>query len=309
MATQPDDDFSFEIEDEITPVSNNQDNIEIEDDTPEADRGREPMPAEVVEELENDELEEYSEKVKTRLKQMKKVWHDERREKERLQREQTEVVTAAQRLLEENRLLKNNLSQGEQYLLNSYKQNTEYELEMAKRAYREAYESGDSDRLIDAQEQLNAASYKAQQLNSYRPTLQDPEPEVEQYVQPTQVPSPDQKTVAWQERNTWYGTDPEMTASALGLHQKLINERGPQYAGTDDYWTNIDRTMRRRFPDYFGEEAAPARETKPAASVVAPASRSRSPKKIVLKQSQLAIAKKLGLTPEQYARELMKMEN
>jgi len=310
MATQPDDDFSFEIEDEITPVPNgNKPEIEIEDDTPEADRGREPMPKEVVEELENDELEEYSEKVKTRLKQMKKVWHDERREKERLMREQTEALSAAQRLLEENRLLKNNLSQGEQHLLNSYKQNTEYELEMAKRAYREAYESGDSDKLIDAQEQLNAASYKAQQLNSYRPTLQAPEPAVEQYVQPTQAPSPDQKTIAWQERNTWYGTDPEMTASALGLHQKLINERGPQYAGTDDYWTNIDKTMRRRFPDYFGEEAAPARETKPAAPVVAPASRSRSPKKIVLKQSQLAIAKKLGLTPEQYARELMKMEN
>jgi hypothetical protein len=310
MAIQPDDDFSFEIEDENTPVpDSNKPDIEIEDDTPEADRGREPMPKEVVEELENDELEEYSEKVKTRLKQMKKVWHDERREKERLQREQTEALSAAQRLLEENRLLKTNLSQGEQHLLNSYKQNTEYELEMAKRAYREAYESGDSEKLIDAQEKLNAASYRAQQLNSYRPTLQAPEVEVEQPTQPVQAPRPDQKTIAWQERNTWYGSDPEMTASALGLHQKLINERGPQYAGTDEYWTNIDKTMRRRFPDYFGEEAAQPRETKPAASVVAPASRSRSPKKIVLKQSQLTIAKKLGLTPEQYARELMKMEN
>lgn len=310
MATKPnDDDFSFEIEDENTPVPDSKPEIEVEDDTPEADRGREPMPKEVVDELEADELEEYSEKVKTRLKQMKKVWHDERREKERLQREQAEALTAAQRLLEENRQLKSNLTQGEQYLLNSYKQNSEYELEMAKRAYREAYESGDADKLVEAQEKLNVASYKAQQLNSYRPTGQAPEPEVEQRAQPVQVPTPDQKTIAWQERNTWYGSDPEMTASALGLHQKLINERGPQYAGTDDYWTNIDKTMRRRFPDYFGEEAAPQRETKPAASVVAPASRSRSPKKIVLKQSQLAIAKKLGLTPEQYARELMKMEN
>ena len=102
-----------------------------------------------------------------------------------------------------------------------------------------------------------------------------------------------------------------MTASALGLHQKLINERGPQFAGTDEYWDAVDKTMRRRFPDYFGDEVVekPAsRESKPP-TVVAPASRSRSPKKIVLKQSQLAIAKKLGLTPEQYARELMKMEN
>jgi hypothetical protein len=102
-----------------------------------------------------------------------------------------------------------------------------------------------------------------------------------------------------------------MTASALGLHQKLVNERGPQYVGTDEYWTAVDKTIRRRFPDYFGEEEAPRtsqRETK-SSQVVAPASRSRSPKKIVLKQSQLSIAKRLGLTPEQYARELLKTEN
>lgn len=311
MATKPDDDdFSFEIEDENTPVpEDNKPEIDVEDDTPEADRGREPMPKEIVEELEADELEEYSEKVKLRLKQMKKVWHDERREKERLMREQNEALAAAQRLLEENRQLKSTLSNGEMSLLDSYKQTANYEAEAAKRAYREAYESGDADKLVEAQEKLTEAQYKLQQLNAYRPTLQAQETPVETPAQPVQAPQLDQKTVAWQERNQWYGTDPEMTASALGLHQKLMNERGPQYAGTDEYWTTIDKTMRRRFPDYFGEEAAPSRETKPAAPVVAPASRSRSPKKIVLKQSQIAIAKKLGLTPEQYARELMKMEN
>jgi hypothetical protein len=120
--------------------------------------------------------------------------------------------------------------------------------------------------------------------------------------------------MAWQERNTWYGTDPEMTATALGLHQRLINERGPQFAGTDEYWGVVDKTMRRRFSDYFGDEmdngdTKPTAREQKASSVVAPASRTRSPKKIVLKQSQLAIAKRLGLTPEQYARELMKMEN
>ena len=310
MATKPnDDDFDFEIEDENTPVpEDNTPEIDVEDDTPEEDRGREPMPKEVVEELEADELEEYSEKVKTRLKQMKKVWHDERREKERLQREQNEALAAAQRLLDENRKLKATLSEGEQTLVGSFKQAAEYEAEAARRAYREAYEVGDTDKILEAQEKLNAASYKLQQLNSYQPTLQATEYAVEQPVQTPQIPQPDTKTLAWQERNTWYGTDPEMTASALGLHQKLVNERGPQYVGSDEYWTTIDKTMRRRFPDYFGEEAAPSRESKPA-PVVAPASRSRSPKKIVLKQSQLTIAKKLGLTPEQYARELMKMEN
>ena len=319
MATKPtDDDFQWEIEGETVESASpeaetGKPELEVEDDTPEADRGREPMPKEIVEELEKDELEEYSEKVKLRLKQMKKVWHDERREKEREAREKAEALSAAQRLLEENRKLRSTLSEGEGQLINSYKQAAEYEAEMARKAYRDAYESGDTDKIIDAQEKLNAASYKLQQLSSYKPTLQAVEPEVEFTSEPVNVPKPDAKTLAWQERNTWYGTDPEMTASALGLHQKLVTERGPQYAGTDEYWAHIDTTMRRRFPDYFGEDEVasgkPAvRDAKPAA-VVAPASRSRSPKKIVLKQSQIAIARKLGLTPEQYARELMKTEN
>jgi hypothetical protein len=315
MATQPNDDFEFEIENDDTPVSDegNKPDIEVEDDTPEADRGREPMPKEIVEELEADELEEYSEKVKLRLKQMKKVWHDERREKERLQREQAEAIAATQRILEENRKLKSTLSRGEESLLNSYKQAAEYEAEAARRAYREAYEAGDTDKVLEAQEKLNTAAYKLQQLNNYRPALQPEEKVVEQAAPAVNVPAPDTKTLAWQERNTWYGSDAEMTASALGLHQKLVTERGPQYAGTDEYWATIDKTMRRRFPEYFGTEIeADTGDTKEVArkrSVVAPASRSRSPKKIVLKQSQLALAKKLGLTPEQYARELMKTEN
>jgi hypothetical protein len=308
MATKPaDDDIQWEVEAE--DAENTQ--LEVVDDTPEADRGREPMPKEIVAELESDELEEYSDKVKTRLKQMKKVWHDERREKERVQREQHEALSAAQRLLEENRQLKRTLSQGEQSLVGSYKQTAEYEVDAAKRAYRDAYESGDADKVVDAQEKLSRATLRLQQVEQYRPTLQHQETEVDIVPQQVQQPRLDQKTVTWQESNTWYGTDPEMTASALGLHQKLVNERGPQYVGSDEYWTAIDKTMRRRFPDYFGEEEAPktsSRENK-GANVVAPASRSRSPKKIVLKQSQLAIAKRLGLTPEQYARELMKTEN
>ena len=315
MSMQNDDfeDFSYEIEDE-TPVSEaEKPEIEIEDDTPEVDRGREPMPKELVEELEADELEEYSDKVKTRLKQMKKVWHDERREKEREMREKAEALSVAQRVLDENRRLKSTLAQGEQSLLGSYKQTAEFELNEARREYRDAYEAGDTDRVIDAQEKLNKASYRLQQIENYVPTLQEEHNEVEIPQQQVQIPTPDQKTMAWQERNMWYGTDPEMTASALGLHQRLINERGPQFAGTDEYWGVIDKTMRRRFSEYFGDEmdngdTKPTAREQKASSVVAPASRTRSPKKIVLKQSQLVIARKLGLTPEQYARELMKME-
>ena len=319
MATQSNDEFEFEIETETdeTPVSaaRSKPNIEIEDDTPAQDRGREPMPKEIVDELEADELEEYSEKVKLRLKQMKKVWHDERREKERAFREQQETLSAAQRLFEENKRLKFTLSEGEGQLLTSYKQQTDYELKDAERAYRDAYEAADTDRIVEAQRKLTDASLKMQQLNNYTPTLQAPETEVQVPQERVNIQQPDRTTMAWQERNQWYGADPEMTASALGLHQKLVNERGPTFVGSDEYWTTVDKTIRRRFPDYFGEDevanggSRPATRESKSTSVVAPASRSRSSKKITLSTTQLAVAKKFGLTPEQYAREVMKMEN
>tara|TARA_R110000868_G_scaffold9970_3_gene49061 strand:+ start:2172 stop:3092 length:921 start_codon:yes stop_codon:yes gene_type:complete len=290
--------------------------IVIEDDTPAADRGKEPMPKEIVDELEADELEEYSDKVKTRLKQMKKVWHDERREKERAAREKDEALSYAQRVLAENNYLKQTLSVGEQSLVNSYQQAAQLEATEARREYKEAYEAGDSDKVIAAQEKLNEVGRKLSQLRTYKPTVQAPAAGVQSAPNAAPIPRPDTKTMAWQERNTWWGVDPEMTASALGLHQKLERERGPQYVGSDEYWDSIDNTMRRRFPEYFdgGEETQTGSEqpatrtsTRPA-TVVAPASRSTSSKKIVLKQSQLSIAKKLGITPEQYAREQRKLQ-
>jgi hypothetical protein len=314
MASKPDEDFEIDVEtDDDTPESRtNAPDIEIEDDTPEADRNREPMPKDIVDELEADELEEYSDKVKTRLKQMKKVWHDERREKERVLREQQEVLAAAQRMFEENNRLKSTLSDGENYLLSSYRNAAEIETREAERTYREAYESGDSDRMVEAQRKLTDVALRKQQIDNYQPTLQVPTNTVQNYQEPMRIPQPDASTMAWQERNQWYGTDAEMTASALGLHQKLLNERGPQFAGSDEYWQTIDKTMSRRFPEYFGDEVAdgnsPVARPK-TTTVVASASRSRSPKKIRLTTTQLAVAKKFGLTPEQYAREVVKMEN
>ena len=304
MNTEHKDDFDFEIEGEEKPV------IEVEDDTPEEDRGREPMPKDIVEELDADELEEYSDKVKTRLKQMKKVWHDERREKERAFREQQEAISVAQRIFDENRRLKATLSQGEQSLVGSWQQAAKLEAEQARRAYKEAYESGDSEKLIAAQEAMQNASYRLNQLSNYQPTLQNTEPEVQLPQPQVNVPTPDRKALAWQERNEWWGSDEEMTAAALGLHQKLIRQYGNNHAGTDEYWQAIDTTMRKRFPEHFGEPEKPTgtKQASRTANVVAPASRSTSSKKIVLKQSQIMIAKKLGLTPEQYAQEVMKME-
>lgn len=298
--------FDMEGEDEDSKSA-----LEVIDDTPPEDRGRTPMPKEVVDDFEADELEEYSEKVKTRLKQGKKLYHDERREKERVLRENQEAVNAASRLLEENRRLKTMLSTGEQTLLQSLKTSVSNEALIAERDLREAYQENDPDKIVDAQRKLSAATIRSQQLETYQPNnyLQAEDNQVQNTSSQVQYPTPDAKATAWQESNTWFGTDQEMTATALGLHQKLIGERGAQYAGTDEYWQTIDKTMRRRFADYFGEDEAEdkPREAKP--TVVAPASRSRSPKKITLKKTQLELARKLGITPEQYAKELMKLEN
>lgn len=324
---QKKDDFEFEIEGEEKEVAATQQetkeakgkpqdpqlDLEIEDDTPEQDRGREPMPKHLVDELEADELESYSENVKARLKQMKKVWHDERREKERVLRENQEALALTQRMMEENRRLKATLSNGEKTYMDTVKNAAELELDNAKRIYKEAFDSGDSDQIVAAQEKLSEANHKMFRLKEYRPSLQEEEVRVQnEPVQ--QVPRLDAKTAAWQERNRWWGVDEEMTALALGFHQKLEKQYGRQYVGTDEYWQKVDDTMRRRFPEYFGEneqttsgagKPATRTETKPA-NVVAPASRSTSSKKIVLKQSQIVLAKKLGLTPEQYAKEYAK---
>ncbi len=301
MSTEKEDDFEFDIEGDPE--------IEVVDDTPEADKGREPMPKNLVEELEADELEEYSDKVKTRLKQMKKVWHDERREKEREQREKTEALSVAQRYQDEVRRLRETLSKGEETLVTSVKDNADLALDAARRQYREAHEAGDTEKLIEASERLAAATNRAEAIKNYKPALQVQETEVPVRQDTANVPRPDPKSTAWQERNTWFGSDAEMTAAALGLHRKLLETKGAAYASSDDYWKDIDTTMRRRFPEYFGDDEPQKKTQTRAATVVAPASRSTSSKKIVLTKTQVAIAKRLGVTPEAYAREQMKLES
>ena len=298
----------FKFPDEVENASDFE--IEIEDDTPPEDRNREPLPKDIVNELAEDELENYSEGVKERLKQMKKVWHDERREKEQALREQQEAIAYAQRMQEENKALKGRLSVGEQTFVNTYKNAAELELDNAKRDYKEAYDMGDADRLLQAQEKLSSAQYKLQRANEYVPSRQSEETDVQPAT--NTVPRPDQRAIAWQERNEWFGKDEEMTSLALGLHQKLVAQYGTSYPSTDEYWKKVDDTMRRRFPEHFGEkneDEAPqkAQRTK-AAPVVASADRSTPSKKVRLKQSQVLIAKKLGLTPEQYVKEMMKLE-
>ena len=296
-------------------TANTEFEIEIEDDTPPEDRGREPLPKELVKELEEDELEEYSEKVKTRLKQMKKVWHDERREKERALREQQTAIEMAQQLQNEIKTLRSKVTENEGHLVNTAKNAVELELRNAEKAYKEAYEAGDSDKLLEAQKQLTDASYRLERLKGYKPPVQPQETEVNFPNTQPQAPRLDPKTDSWRRQNTWFGSDDEMTAAALGLNNKLLRERGAAFEGSDEYWEIVDKTMRKRFPEYeWGDEPAepetkstPARTERPA-TVVAPVSRSTTSKKVKLSQSQLNVIKKMGITPEQYVKEQLKLE-
>jgi len=308
------DDFEFpdEKEQKVEAAQEDEFEIEIEDDTPEVDRGRQPLPKEVVEQLDKDELEEYSDNVKTKLKQLKKVWNDERREKEQALREQQEAIDFAKRMMEENKSLKGRISRGEQTFVDTYKTAAEMELDVAKRAYKDAYDMGDPERLVEAQQQLNDAQYKLRRASEYVPALQQEETVVQREPE---VPAsrPDPKMMAWQERNQWFGKDPEMTSLALGLHQKLVSEYGQAYPSTDEYWQKVDHTMRRRFPEAFSDsqEETPStnrQRTEKAATVVAPATRTTASKKVKLKQSTVNTIKKLGITPEAYIREMQKLE-
>ena len=303
------DEFKFpdetEIETKGNPVEDDFE-VEVEDDTPPQDRGRTPSQPEFVEQLDKDELDEYSEAAKQKIAGFRKVYHDERREKEKALREQQEAVTLAQRLFEENRTLKGRVSNSEQQALDSYMTSADRELDIAKKDYRDAYEAGDSERLVDAQERITSAKIKADRALSIseQRALQRAEPEVEMPQQRQQT-ARDSKAEAWRDNNSWFGQDDEMTSLALGLHEKLVKENGMAYATTDEYYKRIDETMRKRFPENFDEVEDEKPRQKPS-TVVASASRSTSSKKVRLTTSQQTIAKKLGLTNEQYARELVK---
>jgi hypothetical protein len=261
--------------------------------------------------LEKDELDQYDDNVKTKLKQMRKVWHDERREKESALREQQEAVGLAQRLFEENKRIKSILSTGEKEYVTTIQSNADMELKIAQRAYKEAYDAGDSDKMMEANQALQMANLKMLQVKNFRmPSLQEDETPVQQ--QPVQyqpapyVPEPDNKAVAWQKRNSWFGQDRGMTAFALGLHEDL-RDSGVE-VGSEEYYRELDNTMRKRFSDRFESPEDNRQSRTRLGNVVAPAVRSTAPTKVKLKQSQVNLARKLGLTPEQYVKAQLELE-
>ena len=280
--------------------------LEVVDDTPPEDRGRRPLDRE-VEDVTDDEVAEYSDKVQKRIKELSHARHDERRAKEAALREREEATRIAQQLLEENKKLRETYNQGAQTYGEMASQKAEMELQIARQKLKEAQESYDTDQIIAAQEELAVARYRLEQAKSFKPSaLQIPETDV--YSQPTQQQSEstyDPKAVKWQAQNQWFGKDDEMTSLALAVHKKLVeNGVDPR---TDTYYERIDARMREVFPDFFGETR---REPKRPANVVAAPTRTAGKKVAVkLTKTQEALAKRLGLTNEQYAREVLKLNS
>ena len=260
-----------------------------------------------MDELEEDDLQEYSDKVKKRLGQLKKVWHDERRAKEVSFREKDEALRVAQSIFAENKELKQRLGQGEKLLVNGMTKEATSELASAKENLKQAYDAGDGSLIADAQEALTDAKLKIRDVKSYEDSLQANQNSVKTQLEQAPV---DRKAEAWSQQNKWFGSDDEMTALALGLHEKLV--KSGVDPSSDDYYRRVNETMRKRFPENFQEELtieADKPVQRKAANVVAPATRSTAPTKVRLTNTQLALAKKLGVSPEVYAKEVIKLGN
>jgi len=287
--------------------------IDIVDDTPVEDRAhRNPLPKEVVEDLEKDDLTEYSAKVKNRIDTARKAYHDERRAKEAAAREREEAIHFAKRIHQENQELKQRLGAGERVFINEVNKSATTDLQVAKENLKRAYESADPAIITEAQEALTDAKIKIREVEKFKPSLQEIEtpvqmnPQVQQPIRPEFTP--DSKAEAWREKNDWFGPNKAMTALALGLHEELV-ESGID-PRSDEYYRRVDLTMRRRFPEHFEDTQDTEeveRTSRKASTVVAPATRSSAPRQIRITASQASIAKRLGITPEAYAREVMKL--
>ena len=291
---------------EVKVVEDKEVEVEVVDDTPKADRGR--KPSDPPEEVTNEELENYSDKVKKRIQHFSKGYHDERRAKEAAELQKEEAVVYAQKLVAENKKLKGSVDSSHNTLIESAKKQVDGELALAKKQYKEAYESGEPDAVLEAQTMLNAAQIRMERVQSLKPketqALQPEQNTVQSQTDTTQEPVKDERAEAWREQNPWFGSNDEMTALALGLHTKLTKDKiNPQ---SDEYYEKINSRMRELFPDEFDEgiEDEPETPKKKSSNVVAPATRSTKPNKVTLSQTQVALAKRLGVPLEDYAQQV-----
>ena len=305
MANLDKEEFSFPDEEVKKPAAEDDGGVDVEI---EVSNKKEPVAAKD----DDDEIDRYDEKVKKRIADLQSGFHAERRRAEEAAREREEAIAFAQSVAEENKKLKGSLSEGQTALLEQAKKVVSNEVEEAKRRYKNAYESGDSDALVEAQELLTAAKIKMDRVNNFKPALQKEETEVK--IAPREVPRQpevDPKAARWQNENSWFGSDDEMTSFALGLHTKLI--KSGIDPNSDEYYAKLNSRIRQVFPENFDLEnnEPETRQSQSAprqkSNVVAPATRSTSSSKIRLTPFQVTMAKKFGVSHELMAQKIAEL--
>ena len=319
MATKFDDEYTFPDDVKVKADGDDKFEVEVEDDTPEQDRGRKKAPP--PEDPSDEELSNYDEKVQQRIKKFTRGYHDERRAKEEALREREAAEQFAKEVYEENKRLKTQLKSGSEVFIEQNKSTAQMQLDAAKKRFKEAYESGDSDGVAEAQAEITKAALRIDRAEQMRP-IDEPD------IAPPQVKKANMspRTQKWVDANAdWFGADEEMTMTAMGLDKKLQKEYGADYVGTEEYFQTIDKTMRKRFPEHFtddqsyedddtsykssepDEDDRPPRRATRITSPVAPATRSTPPNRIRLKASEAAIARRLGVPIEEYAKQVAQL--
>ena len=300
--------------------------VEVIDDRPKEDRR--PPKVETKTNAVEEEIDGISEKVQKRIDKIKYDYHEERRAKEASEKLRDEAVGYAQKIQDENKRLSALINKGEEALLGQISAKAAAELEQGKAEFKEAYEAGDTDKMLAANEKILSAQVDAksanEKLNYYQQQTEARQQQLQQQNNVAQQPQPvqqhtppDPKAVEWLQKNTWFGNKEhkDMTGYAYGLHETLIQNEGI-YPTSDQYYQEVDKRMRQRFPEFFGEEEVPVGNeqvvetviSKKPSNVVAPATRNNGamPRKVQLTGTQVALARRLGLTPEQYAKQVAK---
>ena len=279
--------------------------LEIIDDRPEEDQVAVRDDSSSYEDDDPGEIQEYSGRAGKRINKLKYEFHEERRNREAAEKLREEAVRYAKHMHQQNEQLKVVLQQGEYVLTDQMKVAAQSELEKARSDYKSAYEDGNTDALLQAQEGLMRGQRSAEMAAQAAQGGMVPQHLREPTAPPPQQKDP--KLVNWMGRNEWFGKDQEMTAFAYGVHTNLVNNGIPPTS--DEYYKDIDSRIREVFPNKFENEMA---RGEPVASsrtstVVASAGRASSrPRKVQLTSTQVSLAKRLGLTPEQYAKQLLK---
>jgi len=286
--------------------------LEIIDDSP-----KKPAKSE-----DDDELMSYGEKVRKRIAKVKFEHHEANRQREAAEKMREEAIRFAQQVVAKNQQYESLIQRGEGALVSQIKARASLAVDQAKSLYKTAYEAGDPEQIINAQEKLLNAQTEFREAEKHERVLQSRRPQQatqaapqlapQNYVQP-QAPQPSKKALEWTKNNPWFGPqgNRSMTALAYGIHETLIREEGVE-PDTDEYYQKIDAAMKQRFPEYFEKDeetqSVPLPTQRTPATVVASANRNNGakPRKIQLTASQVSLAKRLGITPEQYAKQLIK---